>query len=566
MKTGLLIAMAVAGSVLATGTIQAQKLTGPVAAKVDSVYAGFARPNTPGCALAIFRNDEIIYEKGYGMADLEHRVPITPQSVFCIGSTSKQFTATSLILLQQQGKLSLDDDIRKYIPELPDYGHTITIRHLLNHTSGIRDYIGLMGMSGINIDDVVTNDEILRMIVRQKGLNFDPGVKHRYSNSGYLLAAIIVGRVSGGSLRQFAREHIFTPLGMERTTFIDDHTELIPDRAIGYDKKGDSGYVRDVSYWEDYGAGNSYTTVEDLLKWDRNFYNPKIGGPGLNAELTRRGILNNGDTLDYAEGLYYEDVHGLKTIQHGGAEAGYRAQLIRVPSEHLSVALLSNCSETDADELADSVLVTVLADRIPKPSLAVKTGDTSAAGKKEVKIDPALLDAYAGEYEMSEAAGFIVKMEREGDHFFATATDQPKEEIFPSSDSTFFLKTEDVSFTFHHDSANRVTRFTIQDEGEHEAQRVRTTPWTDQELARYTGRYYSPELETSYTITLDSGKLVAKHARLAPVTITPPRAAASFRGDKWYLYNITFENGADGNVQAMTATGGRSKVRFERQK
>jgi CubicO group peptidase (beta-lactamase class C family) len=573
MNRSLRLITIIVALIAAGDCVTAQKLAGPIAAKVDSIFADYTRPNRPGCALAIYRNDQIIYEQGYGLADIEHQVPITPQSVFCIGSTSKQFTATTLILLAQQKKLSLDDDIRKYLPELPDYGHTITIRHLLNHTSGIRDYIGLLGMSGIDIDDVVTNDDVFRMLVRQKDLNFEPGTKHRYSNSGYVLAAMIVQRVSGQPLRQFAQEHIFTPLGMEHTTFINDHTELIANRAIGYSPRGDSAYRRDVSYWEDYGAGNIYTTVEDLLKWDRNFYKPKIGGPELNSELTRRGILNNGDTLDYAEGLYYEDVHGLKTIQHGGAESGYRAQLVRVPSEHLTVALLCNSSSSDVDQLTGDVLQVVLADKIVKEAVAEKEADSAAKPQAAlVKVDPAALDAYAGEYELSDQAGYTIKVERAGDHLYASGIAQErvveeKQELLPTSDSTFFPEKEpDVTFTFHRDSDTKVMRFTLHESSDHPAVRVRATPWTDQELSIYAGTYYSPELDTRYTVVADSGKLVAKHSRLAPVSLTPPRASAPFRGDKWYLHTVTFEKGADGRAQVLVGSGSRAKIRFEREK
>src|SRR3989475_7033368 len=313
------------------------------AVAVDEIFVDLTKAGSPGCALGVYRDGKMVYSKGYGLANLEQNVPITPQSVFDIGSTSKQFTATSILLLEKQGKLSINDDVRKYIPELPDYGEKITIAHLLNHTSGLRDYLTLMDLAGINTDGVTTDEDALQMIFRQKALNFAPGSDWVYSNTGFFLLSVIVKRASGKTLREFAAENIFTPLAMTHTQYRDDHTSLIANRAMAYDaKEKGAGYRLDVSYFEQTGDGAVHTSVEDLLKWDENFYSGQIGGEGVRAEMQGKGKLNNGKVLDYAKGLRVADYRGLRTVSHGGSWGGYRAELLRFPEQHFSVACLCN--------------------------------------------------------------------------------------------------------------------------------------------------------------------------------------------------------------------------------
>src|SRR5258705_545977 len=260
------------GFAMFAGSGDVAKPQGKMAKAADEVFADLTKLGSPGCALAAARDGKIIYEKGYGLANIEEGVSITPQTVFDIGSTSKQFTSASILLLEKQGKLSLQEDIRKYLPEIPDYGHQITIRHLLNHTSGLRDYLTLFELAGVNTDSVTTDDDALAIIARQKALNFEPGSDWLYSNSGFFLLSVIVKRVSGKTLRQFATETIFEPLQMTQTVFRDEHTQLLPNRAMAYDpKEGGTGYTLDFSYFEQTGDGAVHTSVEDLLKWDENF-------------------------------------------------------------------------------------------------------------------------------------------------------------------------------------------------------------------------------------------------------------------------------------------------------
>jgi len=379
------------------------------AAAVDEVFGDLAKAGSPGCALGVYRDGKIIYAKGYGLANIEENVSITPQSVFDIGSTSKQFTAASILLLEKQGKLSVNDDVRKYLPELPDYGQKITILELLNHTSGLRDYLTLMELAGIHIDSVTTDEDALALINRQKALNFAPGSDYLYSNTGFFLLSLIVKRVSGKSLRDFAAENIFTPLEMAHTQYRDDHTSLIADRALAYDEKETKdGYKLDVSYFEQTGDGAVHTSVEDLLQWDENFYSPRVGGQDFLKELQEHGKLNSGKALDYAKGLVVKDYRGLHTVSHGGAWGGYRAELLRFPEQHFSVACLCNVGNANptkrAHEVADVYLGSLMKPREPK-----KPEEAEKKEKSEITLTAQQLQSYAGDY-WSEELGVTYRL------------------------------------------------------------------------------------------------------------------------------------------------------------
>jgi CubicO group peptidase (beta-lactamase class C family) len=374
---------------------------------VDALFANFTRPGSPGCALGVYRDGKMIYAKGYGLANVESQVPITPASVFDIGSTSKQFTAASILLLEKQGKLHLDDDIRKYLPELPQYsepgGGTVTILHLLNHTSGVRDYLALFSMAGIATDGVTTDDTALAIIARQKSLNFRPGSEFLYSNSGYFLLSIIVKRVSGQNLRAFAQENIFAPLGMTHTQYRDDHRALIPNRALAYDPAA-GGFRLDVSYFEQLGDGAVHTSVEDLRRWDENFYSARVGGKEFLAEIQQRGRLNSGKELDYAKGLTPGTYRGLSSVSHGGSWGGYRAELLRFPAQHFSVACLCNLATANPSRLALETAEVFLAEQMkPKEALPARSQPSNPAETNtSAQPDAAKLASYAGDYSCDE--------------------------------------------------------------------------------------------------------------------------------------------------------------------
>ena len=254
-------------------------------AKIDALFAQYDKPSSPGCALGVMRNGRLAYARGYGMADIERKVPITPASLFDIASTSKQFSAAAVVLLALDGKLSLSDDVRKYVPELPDYGAPITIDHLLHHTSGLRDYIGLLSLAGIAYDQISTDEQTLAILARQRQLNFPTGTRHEYSNTGYFLLSVIVQRVSGQPMAKFSRERIFEPLGMTSTRIRDDYAMLIPGRALGYAPAEDGTFKLAIVNWQQTGDGAVQLSIEDALKWDENFYQPKLGGAAFVERL-----------------------------------------------------------------------------------------------------------------------------------------------------------------------------------------------------------------------------------------------------------------------------------------
>ncbi len=379
------------------------------AAAVDEVFSDLAKPGSPGCALGVYRDGKIIYAKGYGLANIEQNVPITPQSVFDIGSTSKQFTAASILLLERQGKLSVTDDVRKYLPELPDYGQKISILQLLNHTSGLRDYLALMELAGIHTDSVTTDEDALALINRQKALNFAPGSDWLYSNTGFFLLSVIVERVSGKTLREFAAENIFTPLEMTHTQFRDDHASLIANRALAYDEREKKdGYSLNVSYFEQTGDGAVHTSVEDLLKWDENFYSPRVGGQDFLKELQERGKLNSGKVLDYAKGLFLQDYRGLHSVSHGGAWGGYRAELLRFPEQHFSVACLCNVGNAHPTKRAHEVADVYLGSWM-KPKEQRNPEEAEKKEKTEISLSAQQLQSYAGDY-WSEELGVAYRL------------------------------------------------------------------------------------------------------------------------------------------------------------
>jgi len=491
---------------LLSGWSTAQVADQQLSPQVDEVFSDFQKPGSPGCALGVFRNGQVIYAKGYGLASVELNAPISPRTVFDIGSTSKQFTAASTLLLEQQGKLSLSDDIRKYIPELPDYskesGRAITILNLLNHTSGLRDYIALLQMAGVNIDSVTTDEDALALVVRQKRLNFTPGSQWSYSNTNFFLLSVIVKRVGGASLKEFASHNIFQPLHMTHTTFRDDHTMLIPNRALAYDPAGKGGYKLDVSYYEQLGDGAVHTSVEDLAKWDENFYSGQVGGKALVAELQQQGKLNNGKILDYAKGLFIQDHRGLRTVRHGGAWGGYRAELLRFPDQHFSVACLCNMANANPERRADRVADIYLAG-LMKPQASVKQKAESRSG---AALTAAQMTVLSGMYRNPD--GEVAKI---------SATNGKLEwQVFGSSFALHPLSpTEFVPVAFPVDA-----KLTFKSNGADEVMEVsgdpmvaatykRVTQFTPSvaELGRYAGDYKSDELGVVYRLSIVHGKL-----------------------------------------------------------
>jgi CubicO group peptidase (beta-lactamase class C family) len=307
-----------------------QTLAPDMANNVDKVFAKWDRADSPGCALGVYRGGHVVYKRGYGMEDLNENVHITPETVFHVASMSKQFTAAAIVLLTQQGKLSLDDDVRKYTPELPDFGQKITIRNLVYHTSGLRDQWELLELAGWRYSkDLITDEDVMSVMTRQKELNFKPGERHVYCNTGYTLMGLIVHRVSGMTLREFTTKNIFEPLGMTHTHFRDDHAEILPHDAVGYEQQPGKSFEISITNFDTVGATSLHTTVEDLQRWDENFYHPKVGGDAFVQQMLERGKLNNGEQLDYAFGLVVGQYKGLPTVDHAGGDGLHCAKFFQ---------------------------------------------------------------------------------------------------------------------------------------------------------------------------------------------------------------------------------------------
>jgi CubicO group peptidase (beta-lactamase class C family) len=338
------------------------------AGEIDALFTRWDRDNSPGCALAVVHNGAIVYARGYGMSNLEHRVPITPDSIFHVASISKQFTDMCIALLAAEGRLSLDDDIRSHVPEIPEYGATITIRHLIHHTSGLRDMWDLLAMAGWRDDDLITEADMLWVSSRQQELNFTPGAEYVYSNTGYALLALIIHRVSGQTLREFAHERIFTPLGMTRTHVHDNHSEIVVGRTQAYEP-GKGGRLKiSIPVFDVAGTTSLFTTVEDMAKWDANFDDRQVGGDAVVTQMLTPGVLNDGSALSYGFGLQVHQHRGLQLVEHSGADAGYRAHYLRFPSERVAVVCLCNLSTMAPRALALDVADIVLRERFPEPT------------------------------------------------------------------------------------------------------------------------------------------------------------------------------------------------------
>jgi CubicO group peptidase (beta-lactamase class C family) len=384
-----------------------------LAPKVDALFARWDRPESPGAAVAVVKGGKVIHARGYGMADLEHDVPITPRTVFHVASVSKQFTAFGIVLLSEWGRLSLDDDIRTHLKQVPDFGPKITIRQLIHHTSGLRDQWDLAAMAGWRMDDVITQAQILRLVARQRELNFAPGSEHLYCNTGYTLLAEIVQQAGGKPFPEWMSEHVFEPLKMERTLFYADHERIVKDRAYSFKRAPDGGYAKAVLNYANVGATSLFTTAEDLARWVANLGAPRVGDERTIRTMCERGRLTSGEVLDYGCGLALDEHRGLRLIGHSGGDAGYRSYVGWFPDQDLGVVVLSNFASLNAHGLALKVAEVYLEDAMAKPSSAEEAKDPQAELPRPGAIDPARrtppyepdaleLAAYAGLYVSPE--------------------------------------------------------------------------------------------------------------------------------------------------------------------
>ena len=525
--------------------------------KVDQLFTVWNSDQTPGAAVAVVKDGVVIYKKGYGMANLEYEIPITPASVFHVASVSKQFTVFSVLLLEKQGKVSLDDDVRKYLPEVPDFGKTITLRHLASHTSGLRDQWDLLVMGGWRMDDVITKEQILKMVSRQKELNFNPGEEFSYCNTGFTLLAEVVSRLSGKTFSEFTQENIFKPLKMSRTLFYDDHEKIVKQRAYSY-RTDSSGYKKSVLNFANVGATSLFTTAEDLHLWALNFSAPIIGSPDIINKMNTLAKLNNGKTFGGALGQFTGNYKGLNEIQHGGADAGYRSFLTRFPDEKFAVIVLSNAAEFNASSMAHKIVDIYLGHRFKTvPNKEVKK---VAANTKELMIDPKVLNSYVGDYELQP--GLIISISENNGQLFVQPPGQSMDALSPVSETEFKIANSDVTFSFVSSGEGKTEVLKVNHGGQTDnARRVKPFDKASVKLSEFTGKYYSEELATEYQFAQVGKKLTMKHSRVSDIELTPIKKDVFSS----YLGNTEFVRDANNVITGFKISSGRVKnLRFKK--
>ena len=528
----------------------AQPATDTLPVAINRVFAAWTNTDGPGCAVGVSRGGKLLFENGYGMANLEHDIPITPSTIFHVASVSKQFTAAAIMLLVRDGKLSLDDDVRKYVPEVPAYPQKITIRHLLQHTSGLRDQWDLLIMArGRFEEDRITEDDVLEIVNRQKALNFEPGSEYLYSNTGYTLAGTIVRRVSGKSLRDFADERIFRPLGMTNTHFHDDYTMIVKGRSDGYARRG-TGWRVSLPNYDTYGATSLYTTVGDLLQWAANFEQPEVGDAGMLSEMQTSAVLTSGDTTGYGLGLSIGAYRGAALVSHGGADAGYRTFLGTFPEHDVAIAVLCNASTANPGGLAQDVADVVLDGRL--------TTDSQPAVATAVSIPVERLASFAGVYAHPVTGQpFYVTLRR--DTLIAGRVNGPP--LLPVGDGRFRLGSSPMEVEFTQDGLTQSFRGSPP-RSPVSYRRERAAELTAAKLREYAGTYYSEELGATYEVKATDSTL-SLETRMGEPVIARAAYVDVFDG----RYRLRFTRDRSGRVNGFLASTGRVRdVRFERVK
>jgi len=509
MKKIKLIAIAVLlvsiiGTAKANSLYDSNRINDSIEIKIDTMISQMGLSSeTPGGVVGVIKNGKIIFIKAYGLANFETKEPNKTSTLFNLASVSKQFTAAAILMLANEKKLSLKDDIRKYLPDFPDYGYTITIENLVHHTCGIRSNDVLALMAGTQ-DSIETQGGIYSLIIKQKSLNFTPGDEFLYSNSGYVLLVTIIEKTSGMKFSKFIEERIFQPVGMNQTDIYDNPEKTITNSASGHSWGGDKKFKRTgIRNSTVVGQSNIYTNIEDFLQWDNNFYNNKLGEWDFNHEMTSRITLTDGDTCSYAFGLEISEHNGLKTISHQGGTGDFTAQYVQVPSEKFAVVCLFNIP-VDVTSLAYKITDLFVTG---KPKKVVSEPNPEMIG-----IDSAILQTYVGKY-FDENLWLQVTITKEADHLVFEAPYQDKLEIYPSSDSSFFVPFADLKFIFNKNSKGKTAKVTIIQSGQKFPLKYLGTdvfPLKAEQLSQYVGEFYSKEINATYPVLLKDNKLFVK--------------------------------------------------------
>jgi len=525
--------------------------------KVQQRMAAYDGEDSPGAAISVWRDGKTIFSDTWGMANLTYGLPFEEDTRTNIGSTSKQFTAFAIMLLVEEGKLSLDDDVRVHIPELPDMGETITVRNLITHTTGYREFLNLLILSGRRLDhgDFIDRQELIEIVQRQPALQNSPGEEWNYNNTAFGLAAVIVERISEQDFPDFMRDNVFQPLGMSGTEVRRSPEHMVYNRSEGYSPDGSGGFLEKGDLGGAIGAGGIYSTIEDLQTWAENMADPKLGTPEIFEQMMTSFVLNDGNETGYGFGLFIDKQNELPRVHHGGADVSHRSMLVYYPSLNAGVTAQSNnagfnssvafnIAEMFFDELQDEE--------------EEATADTS--GFDPASYPPADFDEFVGEYSLDAAPAFIMTFTREDSTFYTQATGQPRLEIRPTSDSTFALVVVDASMTFQRNAEGVVDGMMLHQNGNQHATRIDKTeePWAPM-LEDFVGRYFSEEIETFYDVVVEDSSLVMQHRRVDDLSLTS--------GDEDSFTSnggpVTFERDKNGNVIGMYLANGRTRdVRF----
>lgn len=515
--------------------------------KIDKVFEQFDKRDSPGCSVAVAKDGNILFEKGYGMANLEYSIPMTTSTVSETGSVAKQFVAAAVVVLAAEGKLSLDDDIRRFLPEVPDFGKKITIRNLITHTSGLRDQNDFFALMGLPMGrSVHTNDEILEVVSRQKRLNFDPGTEYLYSNTGYTLLALVVRRASGKSLAEYTTEQIFKPLGMNSTEWREDFTKTVRNRATAYVPDGKGGFKLEMPFGNVHGAGGLLTTVGDLLIWNENFAAGKVGGPEFAKTMETRARLNDGTEIGYAMGLTIGEYRSSREVAHSGATAGYRTYLARYTGARVSIALLCNVGNADPTRLARRVA-----------DLLVEDDDHQVEPPNPNALSP---DKLIGLYRSVATGEVLALTDREGKLFagFKGETDLGR----PLRDG---YRVGTTVYAFSLDSRTGIVTMTRRVGKQPAAMFRRVSEFKPKalRLKEFAGSYFSDELRTGHSISIRDGKLRIRVAPQPEMELIPLDEDA-FRTAEG-SWQLTFTRDRNGRIDGYTVFTGRIRhLRFDR--
>lgn len=523
--------------------------------RIDSLFEQWNNKDSPGAAIGIIENGKLIYTRGYGMADLEHDIPITASSVFYLGSVSKQFVTMCILLLEEQGKLNLDDEIQLYLPDFPKYQAPLTIRHFIHHTSGVRDNLTLWELAGNDLLDHIDDDAIYQLIKRQKILNFTPGDKYLYSNSCYFMLAMIVEKASDLPIKEFADKNIFIPLGMKNSHFHDNHYHIIKNRVFSYSRV-DGGYNNLIMRFDLVGSGGLYSNINDLFLWDQNFYDNKLGKrkAQLVQKMHEEGILNSGESSHYAFGIRNGTYRGLKTVSHGGSLAGYRTYLLRFPEQNFSVIILANVSDFNRSSSAYGVADILLKNEF-KNEMAVETKGEQIS-VTPVKLTTEKLEKFCASYWNYEQS-YSRKIYLKNDTLRHSRSDNNENQLLPISKNEFkMLGVEvDIKVKFVNNDNNQQTMLVTIDDGKPiNSIAYKPVSYSIDELKNFVGAYYSDELNSSYDLRIKDDALLL-YVNGKEISALKPVMKNLFINSDFGTF--TFKEGSTGNIAAVSLDAGR---------